>query len=75
MQKDVQAREKHPDSAKLAAMIGHRLRSEHREVLAEPLPERWMDLMNAIHAIPEHDDAKQNDAASLLLNRPAPRPA
>jgi hypothetical protein len=44
-------------------MIGHRFRSEHR-VLIEPLPERWLGLMNAIHALPEYDDAKQNDAAS-----------
>ena len=77
MQKDAQASEEYPDGAKhlLAAMIGHRLRSEHFEVLTEALPERWVGLLNSIHALPEHGDAQQSDAAGLLLNQPARQPA
>ena len=55
MQKGRSSSEKYPDGAKhpLAAMIGHRLRSEHFEVLTEALPERWVGLLNSIHALPE----------------------
>ena len=76
MQKGRSSSEKYLDGAKhpLAAMMGHRLRSEHFEVLTEALPERWVGLLNLIHALPEHGDAQQSDAAALLLNQPARQP-
>ena len=68
MQENLQAREHRPNSAKLSLttqMIGHRLRSEHCAVLTEPLPERWMGMMNSIHDLPEHSDVRQNYPAGL----------